>query len=124
MLGNLRKLGKKVVVITEGPQDAQEWTLEMLGIIEKVDLLATTNRFRTSNVHGLLGKVLEYLQIAATDLVYIGDSWVRDMEPAKREGIYAVHYAEADRSSFDRYPIKINSLKKLDLVAEDLLAPI
>jgi putative hydrolase of the HAD superfamily len=122
LIDNLRKRDKKIVIITEGPQDAQEWTLEKLGISDKIDFLATTNLFRTSKVDGLLGKVLEHLQIAATDLVYIGDSWVRDMKPAMEERIYAVHYSEADSFSLDRYPIKVNTLKKLDLIIEDLPA--
>jgi len=124
LLDNLQKLGKKIVIITEGPQDAQEWTLKILGISEKVDFLATTNHFRTSKIDGLLGKVLEHLHIAATDLVYIGDSWVRDMEPAIKESIYAVHYAEADNFSLDQYPIKINTLKKLNWIIEDVPAPL
>ena len=31
----VKSMGKKVVVITEGPQDAQERTLQSLGIVDK-----------------------------------------------------------------------------------------
>ncbi|KAF4632001.1 hypothetical protein G7Y89_g6138 [Cudoniella acicularis] len=41
----LRLMGKKIAAITEGPQDAQVWTVEKLGFAFLVDFLATTNFF-------------------------------------------------------------------------------
>jgi len=79
LLTYLKSLGKKIVIITEGPQDAQEWTLGRLGLSEQVDYLASTNFFGVSKVDGLFEKVLEELKIDAIDLVYVGDSWERDI---------------------------------------------
>jgi phosphoglycolate phosphatase-like HAD superfamily hydrolase len=74
LLTHIKAMGKKIVVITEGPQDAQEKTLEKLGLKDKIDFLATTNLFRVSKVDGLFSKVLEQLKIGASDMVYVGDS--------------------------------------------------
>ena len=46
LLSVVRKMGKKIVVITKGPQDAQERTIQGLGIGGHIDILATMNHFR------------------------------------------------------------------------------
>ncbi|KAI9767032.1 MAG: hypothetical protein M1840_005991 [Geoglossum simile] len=114
LLTRIKAMGKKIVMITEGPQDAQERTLEKLGLKDKIAFLATTNLFRISKVDGLFSKVLEQLKTAASDMVYVGDSERRDMIPAIAHGIYAIHYAEAESFSLDLYPAKINTLKKME----------
>lgn len=113
LLATLKSLGKKIAIITEGPEDAQIWTLQQLGIYDKVDFLATTNRFRTSKVDGLLRRVLAELKASANDLVYIGHSWPRDMEPAIREKVYAIHYSEVENVSLDQTPVRVNTLMKV-----------
>jgi putative hydrolase of the HAD superfamily len=118
LLTLLKNLGKKIAIITEGPEDAQVWTLRHLGIHNMVDFLATTNRFRTSKVEGLLRRVLEALGVSAKDLVYIGDSWTRDMEPAIEEKVYAIHYSEVDNISLDQVPVRVNTLKKVQFMLE------
>jgi putative hydrolase of the HAD superfamily len=74
LLAYLKSIGKKIIVITEGPQDAQEWTLENLGPSKYVDYLATTNHFGVSKVDGLFEKVLAEVGIEAEELAYVGDS--------------------------------------------------
>jgi putative hydrolase of the HAD superfamily len=112
----IKAMGKKIAVITEGPQDAQKRTLKTLKLEDKIDFLATTNFFHVSKVDGLFGKVLEELKIGASDMVYIADSKERDMIPAAEHGIYAIHYAEMESFSLDLYPAKINTLKKLEYI--------
>jgi FMN phosphatase YigB (HAD superfamily) len=114
LLTHLKAMGKKIAVITEGPQDAQERTLKALKLDDKIDFLATTNFFRVSKVDGFLGKVLEELEIEASDMAYIGDSKERDMIPAAEHDIYAIHYTEMENFSLDLYPPQINTLKKLE----------
>ncbi len=116
LLTALKAMGKKIVIITEGPQDGQEWTLKELKIEDKVDYLATTNFFRTSKVDGLFGKVLEHLNIDAASMVYVGDSKDRDMVPAMKEGIFSILYAEHEWLSLDKTPVRINTLKKLETI--------
>jgi FMN phosphatase YigB (HAD superfamily) len=114
LLTHLRAMGKKIAVITEGPQDAQERTLRALKLDDKIDFLATTNFFRVSKVDGLLGKVLEKLNIGASDMAYVGDSKERDIIPAAAHDIYAIHYTEMTSFSLDLNPPQINTLKKLE----------
>ncbi|KAL8282645.1 hypothetical protein RB597_010059 [Gaeumannomyces tritici] len=116
LLSTIKNLGKKIVVITEGPQDAQERTVEALGIAGYVDFLATTNRFGVSKVDGLFGKVLQHLGVGSGDIAYIGDSDERDMKPAMVDGIFSVHLAEAKNVSLISSPPRINTLKTLQMM--------
>lgn len=113
---HLKSLGKNIAVITEGPQDAQEWTLSELGLADKVDFLATTNFFGVSKVQGLFGKVLEHLNIGAERIVYVGDSMERDVVPAAAAGIFTIHYSEGESFSLEVSPPRINTLKKLEFI--------
>jgi len=115
LLKYLKEKGKKVVVITEGPEDAQKWTLEKLGLIEHVDYLATSNRLGVSKAAGLFPRVLDELQIKGEDLVFVGDSYPRDVVPALAEGIRAVYYAENGGISFKSEPLRITSLETLEI---------
>ncbi|TEA12982.1 Pyrimidine 5'-nucleotidase YjjG [Colletotrichum sidae] len=114
LLSTLRRVGKKIAVVTEGPQDAQERTVEQLGLAEYVDVLATTNFFRVSKVDGLFPKVLEHLQISAADMVFIGDSSSRDMIPAGEANILCILYAEEAESLWKTQPPQVNSLREIE----------
>jgi putative hydrolase of the HAD superfamily len=116
LLKLLKSLGKKIVVITEGPEDAQERTIQALGIADMIDSLATTNSFGVSKTNGLFKKMLAHLNITAADIVYIGDNEDRDITPALAEGIYSIHYAEQKHFSLDTNPVIINTLRKLEYI--------
>lgn len=113
LLSSIKAMGGKIVIITEGPQDAQERTIQHLGISEYVDFLATTNFYRVSKTEGLFSKALHHLQIEPGDLVFIGDSIERDIEPAQAKGIDVIHYAEELDTMFDSSLPRINSLELL-----------
>jgi putative hydrolase of the HAD superfamily len=114
LLAYLKSIGKKIVVITEGPQDAQEWTLENLGLSEYVDYLATTNHYGGSKIDGLFEKVLVELRIQAGELAYFGDSLEKDILPARACGIYSIHFLEREGSELNVEALKINSLIELE----------
>jgi FMN phosphatase YigB (HAD superfamily) len=114
LLRYLKHIGKKIAIVTEGPEDAQEWTLEKLGIASNVDVLVTTNRFRRAKVDGLFVLVLKHLNIDAESIVYVGDSLERDISPARAEGILAVQFDEMESAFLDMTDLKINSLQKLE----------
>ncbi len=121
LLRTLKSQGKKIAIVTEGPEDAQLWTVQELGITHLVDFLATTNKFRTSKVDGLLGRVLQELEVEAQDAVLVGDNWARDIEPAVAEGVFAVHYSEAENVELgleSRGIIKVNTLLKVKFLVE------
>ncbi|KAF9871391.1 had-superfamily subfamily variant 1 [Colletotrichum karsti] len=114
LLSMLKKSGKKVAVITEGPQDAQERTVKHLGIADHIDLLATTNFFGVSKTEGLFPKVLDHLGISAADMVYVGDNAARDVVPAEKAGILCIHYNEQARTSFDEFPARLCALGDIE----------
>lgn len=114
LLLGLKAAGKKVVVITEGPQDAQERTLEHLGIAEHVDFLATTNYFGVSKVDGLFLGVLEHLGIPAADMAYVGDNPARDITPATDARILSILFDELKETSFDADPPRVKTLQEIE----------
>ncbi|OAA60177.1 Haloacid dehalogenase-like hydrolase [Cordyceps fumosorosea ARSEF 2679] len=119
LLSTIKGMGKKIVVITEGPQDGQERTVNALGIRNYIDFLATTNHFRVSKVDGLFRKVLQHLGISSDEIAYVGDSEERDMEPAIAEGIFSIHLAEAKNISLSSSPPRVNTLRKLQYIMSE-----
>ncbi|KAJ5104505.1 hypothetical protein NUU61_001852 [Penicillium alfredii] len=101
LLRVLRGLDKKVIVVTEGPADAQEWTVRELGLWPWIDVLVTTNEVGKAKVDGLFGVVLDKYHIKANEMVYFGDHALRDVQAAAAEGILAVLYDETQESQLD-----------------------
>lgn len=116
LLTTAKAMGKKIVVITEGPQDAQEKAVRGLGIEKSIDFLATTNYFRVSKTEGLFPRVLEHLGVSPGDMAYIGDNEERDMKPAMAEGIFAIHLDETKHVALNIIPPRINTLSKLQYI--------
>lgn len=110
----LRDMGKKIVVITEGPRDAQERALQGLGIAPLVDVLATTGEFGASKVDGLFGMVLRKLGVPGGEVAFVGDNYERDVVPARKEGMLAIHFAEGkgEGNSEDGEPV-VKTLEEL-----------
>ncbi|KAJ5182732.1 hypothetical protein N7492_000348 [Penicillium capsulatum] len=94
LLQTLRRLGKSVIVVTEGPDDSQRWTVRELGLEPYIDVLVTTNEIGTAKPDGLFAVVLERFGISADDMVYFGDNEVRDIQAARKAGILSIFYAE------------------------------
>lgn len=79
--------GLSVVVISEGPHDAQQTTIERLGIAPWVDLLVTSGGEGTSKSHDLFGRALARAGCDPAEIVFVGDSLERDVGPASALGI-------------------------------------
>ena len=114
LLRILKRNGKSIAIITEGPQDAQERTIKALGIHTCIDFLATTNFFRVSKTDGLFQKVLTHLRISSEDVAYIGDSQERDIIPAKTAGIFSIYLDEKRHITLNVATPRINNLRKLE----------
>ncbi|KAL4907991.1 HAD-like domain-containing protein [Aspergillus multicolor] len=114
LLERLKALGKKVIVVTEGPKDAQEWTVAELSLEPLIDILVTTNEVGMSKVDGLFPAVLHKYNIAPGDMVYVGDNAQRDVVPARAAGIDTVLYNEKGDLFNDPHHLKVNSLSKLE----------
>jgi putative hydrolase of the HAD superfamily len=103
-----------VIVVTEGPADAQDWTIRELGLWPYVDILVTTNEVGRSKVDGLFAAVLEKYSIHPEKIIYFGDNEVRDVHAAQKEGILAFLYDQKQEDQL-RFPaaLRINSWDKL-----------
>ncbi|PLB46356.1 HAD-like protein [Aspergillus steynii IBT 23096] len=121
LLERLKTLEKKIIIITEGPWDAQDWTIEQLGLKDYVDVLVTSNELKTSKTDGLFGQVLRKYDIPASQMIYIGDNELRDILPAEAEGIMAIHVSENSRVCVDpeQGSIKIDALTRLMCLFND-----
>ncbi|KAL5043791.1 hypothetical protein BDW71DRAFT_187379 [Aspergillus fruticulosus] len=59
VLETLKACRKKVIVVIEGPKDAQKWTVAALGLEQYINILVTTNEVGLSKVDGLFSAVLQ-----------------------------------------------------------------
>lgn len=119
LLQTLKRLDKKTIIITEGPQDAQEWTVRELGIAPYIDILVTTNEVGRSKIDGLFSVILEKYGIDAGGIVYVGDNEARDVVPARSEGLLAVLYDEREEARLNEVDgLCVSSLGEL----EDILS--
>ena len=89
-----RASGLRIMVVSEGPHDAQEATLARLGIAPLVDLLVTSAAERTSKRGGLLKIALGRAQCLPHELIYVGDSLENDIWPAQELGVQAIYVGE------------------------------
>lgn len=92
--------GQNVMVVTEGPADAQEWTVRELGIWPYIDVLVTLNEIGISKVDGLFGVVLKKYSIHPREMVYFGANEVRDVRPVQKEGVLAILYDQTQENHF------------------------
>lgn len=120
LLQTLRQLHKKVMIITEGPADAQEWTVGELSLWPYVDVLVTTNEAGKSKVDGLFGAVLNKYSICPEDMACFGDNEVRDVQAAQKEGILAILYDQKQKSQLTSPGnLKIDSWDTLRSILQD-----
>ena len=89
-----KRAGLSVMVVSEGPYDAQATTIERLGIATRIDLLVTSAGEQTSKSDGLFKKALERADCEPHEVLYIGDSIDRDIAPTFALGIANVYVGE------------------------------
>ena len=112
-----KETGRRVVIISEGPYDAQEMTLRRLGLLSFVNLLVTSSTHRLSKADGLFALALEKLGCQPEQILYIGDNPDRDYAAARALNIPAILLQEDDEEGGVVEP-RIRSLKE---VAEILM---
>lgn len=91
LITHFKNLGLNIALITEGPEDAQKRAVQRLGIQPLIDRLFTSNAQGISKIDGLFSTVLRELGIQAEELLVIGDSFDRDIQPATALGIPCIH---------------------------------
>jgi len=119
LLGAIRDKGMKIMVITEGPQDSQERAVKQL-LDGKIDTLVTTNKFGISKIGGLFPKMLEHFAIAPSEMIYVGDSLERDIWPATKAGIVAVHFDEKQIARSSGANFTVDNLTTLTEIVNSL----
>ena len=89
-----RGAGLAVMIVSEGPQDAQDTTVERLGIAAEVDLVVTSAGEGVAKTEGLFGRALERAGCGSDELLYVGESPDRDIAPAAALGIACVYVGD------------------------------
>ncbi len=82
-----RRAGLSVMVVSEGPHDAQTTTIERLGIAPSIDLLVTSAGEQASKSDGLFERALERAGCERHEVLHVGDSVDRDIAPTSALGI-------------------------------------
>jgi putative hydrolase of the HAD superfamily len=98
LLQDIERAGRSVMVVTEGPHDAQETTISRLGLAPYVDLLVTSSMERLTKHTGLLQRALDKANCAPAAVIYVGDSVECDIIPAKALGIRVIFVGEPDKA--------------------------
>ena len=91
-----RRAELSTMVISEGPHDAQQTTIERLGIATSVDLLVTSASERASKSDGLFERAMECAGCEPREILHVGDSLERDIVPASALGIATVYVGEEE----------------------------
>lgn len=113
-----RRAGLSVMVVSEGPHDAQETTIERLEIAADIDLLVTSTGEGASKGDGLFEKALERAGCERNEVLYVGDSFERDITPTSALGIANVYVGE-DELPDDSAALRLD-LKALSLLLDQL----
>lgn len=111
VLHQAKSIGLKVVVVSEGPQDAQVLTIERLGISKYIDQVFTSDYYQMSKTEGLFELVLNQLKCKPQEMIFIGDNRERDYKPSKALGINALYLTNNAISS--KLENSINSLEEV-----------
>ena len=93
-LRELREFDLRIAVITEGPHDAQTRAISSLGLSGYVNMLITSNMEKISKTEGLFGRALEILNCRTDELVYVGDSFERDILAASQANVATFWYCD------------------------------
>lgn len=89
-----KRANLSVMVVSEGPHDAQSATIERLDIASYIDLLVTSAGEGISKSDGLFEKALERAGCDHHEVLYVGDSLARDIVPTSALGIANVYVGE------------------------------
>jgi FMN phosphatase YigB (HAD superfamily) len=105
-----KRAGLSVMVVSEGPHDAQTTTIDRLGIAPEIDLLVTSATEQASKSDGLFERALERAGCERHEVLHVGDSIDRDIAPTSALGIPNVYVGD------DELPDG-SAAMKLDLAA-------
>ncbi len=90
LLQECKRHDLNVMVVTEGPEDAQQKTLERLGIAPYVNRLFTSSKCKLHKGNGLFTHAIEEVGGTPEESIVIGDNIDRDIAPAEAMGLLAI----------------------------------
>lgn len=104
MLGELRSMGLALGCHTNSGRKLMEKVLRCLGLrVEDFDVCLTSDDAEPKpSLQGYL-KLLELLELRAGEVLYVGDRWRVEVEPAKRVGMLTALVAPEPRGNPDMY---------------------
>lgn len=111
-LQKLRDNKYKLAILTDAPEDAQSRVIERLNIGDFFDAIFTSGRLMISKKNGMCRCVLDNLNAAPSNVVMIGDSIEKDIEPALAAKIGAIWFNEKNAPNGNGYRT-INVLTQL-----------
>jgi len=112
LLQALRSNSYRLAILTDGPEDSQQRVIDKLGIRHFFDEVFTSGRLRLSKKNGMCRRALENLKASPANVVMIGDSIEKDVEPALAAKIGAIWFNEKNAPNGKSYRA-INALAQL-----------
>jgi putative hydrolase of the HAD superfamily len=120
LMKTLKTNGYTIAVISEGPHDAQEWTLQKLQLFPLIDVLMTSNREHISKKDGLFEIFMDRYQIERDRVVLVGDSVENDIIPASKAGLKAIHFNPKNQPSSPAASFTIAHLTEVTTIIVNL----
>ena len=98
LLQDIKRAGRSIMIVTEGPHDAQETTVSRLGLTPYVDLLVTSSMEGLTKRNGLLKRALDKAGCAPGAAIYVGDSIECDIVPAHALGVCTIFIGDPSQA--------------------------
>lgn len=108
----LRDKDYALAILTEAPEDAQSRVIEKLNIGKFFRNIFTSGKLMVSKKNGMYQKVLQQTEANPSNIIMIGDTIEKDIEPAMAAGIKAIWFNEKQTPNENGYKT-ISSLPQL-----------
>ncbi len=122
LLGELKKRGRRIAVISGAPENSRRMIIAKLGLAPMVDLIVSSGSAGLTKTGGLFGFALAQMGVRAADFPYIGDSLDQDIHPALAVGIPAVWLRTEPVGADDKAPDGVPTVSRLADALPHLIA--
>lgn len=113
-LAELKNLGCKLEIISNGDLQQQIQKTKKVGIFDFFDYINTSSEFNFSKPNPLLFKTIFNLHNISFDKVcYVGDSYSKDILPTRKLGIKSILINRNKNKYQDNYLISVENLEKI-----------
>jgi putative hydrolase of the HAD superfamily len=117
MFERLKAEGFQIAIITERAHDSGLEMLECLNIDGFIDHLVTAGGERMTKPDGLIKRALGRMDCDASQTLYVGDKYDRDVVPAAEAGMVPVWFAP-DVANAPKDPPNLKIIQRLSQVLE------